>query len=97
MTIKLMNQEVKLNEWVLDGDMARMIALIEAGWCRRCVWIGRHGCIHAVDGRYEIRDARKIVRAAKKTPIVDGSGLKNTLERRVIIFAETTNLLDNKK
>lgn len=34
--------------------------------------------------RYTIRDAEKIVRNAKKTPIVDGSGLKNTLERRTL-------------
>ena len=40
--------------------------------------------IYAVDRRYEFHDARRIVQAARKTPIVDGSGLKNTLERRVI-------------
>ncbi len=42
--------------------------------------------IYLVAGRkkYKIRDAQKLVKAAKKTPIVDGSGLKNTLEREVI-------------
>lgn len=34
--------------------------------------------------KYELRDARKIAAAAKVTPIFDGSGLKDTLERRVI-------------
>lgn len=34
--------------------------------------------------RYTIRDALRIAGAAKKTPVVDGSGLKNTLERRVV-------------
>jgi hypothetical protein len=34
--------------------------------------------------KYTIRDARKMADAAKITPIVDGSGLKHTLERRVI-------------
>ena len=36
--------------------------------------------------RYILRSALPILRAAVKTPIVDGSGLKNTLERRVVQF-----------
>src|SRR5690606_30855273 len=36
--------------------------------------------------RYVLRDALRIARAARQTPIVDGSGLKNTLERRVIRY-----------
>jgi hypothetical protein len=36
--------------------------------------------------RYMFREARSIARAATKTPIVDGSGLKNTLERRVVQY-----------
>ncbi len=36
--------------------------------------------------RWVIREARKIASAAKITPIVDGSGLKDTLERRVITY-----------
>ncbi len=36
--------------------------------------------------RYVLRSALPILRAAVKTPIVDGSGLKNTLERRVVQF-----------
>jgi hypothetical protein len=35
--------------------------------------------------RYVIRDAKKLMAAAKKTPMVDGSGLKNTLERKCIM------------
>ncbi len=36
--------------------------------------------------KYMLKDAIPIARAAKKTPIVDGSGLKSTLERRVIKY-----------
>ncbi|HSI20355.1 MAG TPA: quinate 5-dehydrogenase [Verrucomicrobiae bacterium] len=36
--------------------------------------------------RYEIRDARELVRCATKTPIVDGSGLKHTLEREAVYW-----------
>ncbi|AFV12790.1 hypothetical protein Tph_c26220 [Thermacetogenium phaeum DSM 12270] len=38
--------------------------------------------------RYAIREAKKIASAARLTPIVDGSGLKNTLERRVITYLQ---------
>ncbi len=41
--------------------------------------------------RYILKDAKKIVDAAVKTPIVDGSGLKHTLERRVIRWLEESN------
>ncbi len=34
--------------------------------------------------RYAFRDAKRIAKAAVKTPLVDGSGLKNTLERNVV-------------
>ncbi len=34
--------------------------------------------------RYILREAKQIARAAQVTPMVDGSGLKNTLERRAI-------------
>ena len=36
--------------------------------------------------KYLLKDAANIAKAAKKTPIVDGSGLKNTLDRKVIEY-----------
>lgn len=44
--------------------------------------------------RLVLRDALPIARAATRTPIVDGSGLKNTLERRVIRWLAATGELD---
>lgn len=44
--------------------------------------------------RYTIRDGQKLMEAVKKTPVVDGSGLKNTLERETVRFlSEETELL----
>lgn len=40
--------------------------------------------LYAGKKKYTIREAEKIVKVVKKTPIVDGSGLKNTLERRAL-------------
>lgn len=44
--------------------------------------------IYAGGRRYKIRDAHKLVENVRKTPVVDGSGLKNTLERRAVKFLQ---------
>ncbi|MHC9542926.1 MAG: quinate 5-dehydrogenase [Vulcanimicrobiota bacterium] len=40
--------------------------------------------LYSKRGRFALRDGLKLMAAVTKTPIVDGSGLKNTLEREVI-------------
>lgn len=85
-TINLGGVECKVERFGTDGDMPRMISLIEE-YDGKVDAFGLGGIdlyISAVDKRYELRDARKIVQAAEKTPIVDGSGLKHILERRII-------------
>lgn len=44
--------------------------------------------------RYVIKDAKKLVAEAKKTPMVDGSGLKNTLERKCILDIQRDGIYD---
>ncbi len=44
------------------------------------LYAGRH--------RYALRDGVRLLEAAKITPIVDGSGLKNTLERHAVAFMQ---------
>lgn len=44
--------------------------------------------------RYVIRDAKKLLAAATKTPMVDGSGLKNTLERKCIQDIQKDGIYD---
>ncbi len=102
-TIKLMGEQYKIERIGTDGNMEKMIEMIEEldGKVDAFGLGGMDLYIYAVDRRYEIRDARRISRAARKTPIVDGSGLKNTLERRSIeqldeqtgLFKETRKVL----
>ena len=40
--------------------------------------------IYAGDKQYTFKESKKLLQIVKKTPIVDGSGLKNTLEEKVI-------------
>ena len=41
--------------------------------------------VHLAGKPYVIKDAKKLIAEARKTPMVDGSGLKNTLERKCIM------------
>ena len=42
--------------------------------------------LYAGERRYAMRDGLRLLEAAKITPVVDGSGLKNTLEREAVRF-----------
>lgn len=45
--------------------------------------------IYAGNKRYTFRESAALAANAKKTPVVDGSAIKNTLERRVVPYLET--------
>ncbi len=44
--------------------------------------------------RYEFRDARRLASNARVTPVVDGSGLKNTLERQAVRWLSEQGIVD---
>ncbi len=44
--------------------------------------------LYAGEHRYAMRDGLRLLEAAKTTPVVDGSGLKNTLEREAVRFMQ---------
>ncbi|MBV8644806.1 MAG: quinate 5-dehydrogenase [Candidatus Eremiobacteraeota bacterium] len=44
--------------------------------------------LYAGKDRYALRDGLRLLEAVKTTPVVDGSGLKNTLERQAIAFMQ---------
>lgn len=50
------------------------------------LYAGRH--------RYALRDGLRLLEAAKTTPVVDGSGLKNTLEREAVRFMQDELAID---
>lgn len=52
--------------------------------------------VYGGNKRYIIKDAIPFKKAAQKTPIVDGSGLKNTLERKVIRYLAENGIIDFK-
>ena len=79
-----------------NGDMDKAIALIKE-LDGKVAAFGLGGIdlyLYAGKKRYILKDALRIAGAAKLTPIVDGSGLKNTLERRVIKYLASQGGLD---
>ncbi len=97
--INVLGEEVRIERIGTDGDMEKAILLIKEldgkvdalgmGGIDLHVWAGPK--------RYTFRDGKRIFRAATSTPIVDGTGLKNTLERRVIYQLQESGLIDFRK
>lgn len=66
----------------LDGN----VDAIGLGGIDRYLW--------SAGRRYEFRAARRLIAGATKTPIVDGSGLKNTLERETVCWLQASGVVD---
>lgn len=71
-----------------DGDKDKAIKLIGEldGKVDAFGMGGTDLYIYAGKKRYKFAESAQIAAAAKRTPIVDGSGVKNTLERRVVQY-----------
>lgn len=50
--------------------------------------------LYAGDRRYTIRDGDRLASCAVRTPVVDGSGVKNTLEREAITWIQANGPVD---
>ncbi len=52
--------------------------------------------LHLVAGsrRYQMRDGAKLAAYARSTPVVDGGGLKDSLERETLRYLQKENILD---
>lgn len=84
----LLGEEFKIRRVGVDGDFKKAISLLKEldgkvsaiglGGIDLYFWAGKK--------KYLVRDAKKLKKAVSRTPIVDGSGLKNTLERETIRY-----------
>lgn len=96
---QILGTEFEISRIGTDGDMDRFVELmreldgkvdaIGLGGIDRYYWIG--------DKRYTVRDADRLAKVAKVTPVVDGSGVKNTLERKTIQFLQESGTVDFSK
>lgn len=98
--VNLCGEDFSVERIGTDGDIQKAIAMIRE-LDGKVAAFGMGGIdlyLQGGDKRYILREAKPIARAAKRTPIVDGSGLKNTLERRAIetLAAEDPEMFRNK-
>jgi hypothetical protein len=87
-SIDINNENVVIERIGTDGDIQRAIKLIEEldGKVDAFGMGGIDVYLNAGKNRYRIKDALPIREAAKITPMVDGSGLKVSLEKEIPHF-----------
>jgi hypothetical protein len=86
LTVELLGETVVIERLGTDGDLAKAEALLrELDGKVDAFGLGGMDLFVQIAGRrYYLRDAQRLRRAASKTPLVCGAGLKNTLERLVV-------------
>jgi hypothetical protein len=86
--IELLGERIELERLGMDGSLdraARTLAKLDG----RVDAIGLGGIdvyLYAGTKRFALRDGLRLLESVKITPVVDGSGLKNTLERHAVRF-----------
>lgn len=86
--VEFLGEKFLIERQGTDGDMKKAIDLIrELDGSVDAFGLGGID-LYLIAGkrRWVIQDAQKLANAACKTPVVDGSGLKNTLERRAVSY-----------
>ncbi|GDX40595.1 hypothetical protein LBMAG21_08870 [Armatimonadota bacterium] len=92
----LFGEEFEIERVGTDGDKAKYRQLI-ADLDGKVDAFGVGGTdlyVYANNRRYTMRDSVTLFKAAKKTPYVDGSGLKNTLERETVAYLQEKGIVD---
>lgn len=94
--VELLGEQFEISRIGTDGDFQKALSVLHEldgkvdaiglGGIDVFLFVGKR--------RYVIRDGLKLMNAVRKTPVVDGSGLKKTLEREVVLYlARETELI----
>jgi hypothetical protein len=84
--IELLGEHFEITRIGMDGSIDRALAKLRAidGSVDAIGLGGIDVYLYAGTRRYALRDGLRLLEAVKITPVVDGSGLKNTLEREAV-------------
>jgi hypothetical protein len=88
--IELLGERIDVARIGVDGSLDRALAYLRE-LDGKVDAIGLGGIdvyLYAGTKRYALRDGLRLLEAVKATPVVDGSGLKNTLERRAVDYLQ---------
>ena len=85
--VELLGREVRLERRGTNGDLKEAADLIrELDGEVDAVGLGGIDLfLYIGEKRYTLRDAARLAREAKSTPVVDGSGLKRSFESRIVL------------
>lgn len=94
---EFMGEQFLIERIGTDGDWDKAIQLIREldGKVDAFGMGGIDLYIYVAGKKYVINDAKRLL-VAKKSPMVDGSGLKNTLERKCILDVQQDGIMDLK-
>src|SRR2546422_3004700 len=84
---EILGERVVIERIGTDGNTARYRALVEE-LDGRVDAIGMGGIdlyLRAGRARYQVRDAVRLIRGVRHTPVVDGGGIKNSWEKYLIL------------
>jgi hypothetical protein len=89
--VELLGEMCQVERIGTDGDLGKAIELVKEldGQVDAFGMGGIDLYVQAGGRRYVLREAKKIAAAARQTPMVDGTGLKNTLERKAVKHLST--------
>lgn len=99
--LEILGEILRVERIGTDGDMKKAMEMIKS-LDGKVDAIGLGGIdvyIYAGNKKYTFKDAQRLVKMTNITPIVDGGGLKHSLERRVIRYLDEEGILKfaNKK
>lgn len=92
----ILGQEFQIERAGTDGDKAEFIKRVEE-LDGKVDAIGIGGAdlyVATSKKRYEFKEIKRMVEGVKQTPVVDGSGLKHTLERETILTLARDGTVD---
>ena len=100
-TAEFFGETFEISRQGVDGDEKKFVERLAEldGTVDAIGYGGMDRYLWSEGKRYEFAVSRKLLAGAKKTPVLDGSGLKNTLERAAVQWLQTNNVVDfkNKK
>lgn len=94
-TVTWLGETFHIRRIGMDGDLKKAVAALESldGTVDAIGLGGIDIYLYAGSKRYPLRDGVRLMETVKKTPVVDGSGLKNSLEREVVDYIHRNVLL----
>jgi hypothetical protein len=97
--VQLLGETFRLERIGTDGDLQRFANMFsELDGKVDALGVGGADIdVVLEDRKYTFRQIKKLIAGATKTPVVDGSGLKHTLERETILHLQRSGTVDFKQ